>query len=107
MQLTSAEQRVLEELVDTFRRHFGASEVLLYGSAARGELEAGSDIDLLVVLPQVNWEIEKRLINYCFEAELKCGRVISTVCFTADELADSPLRVSPLVLRARKEGIPL
>ncbi len=107
MQLTSTEQRILKELVDTFRRQFGASEVLLYGSAARGDLEEGSDIDLLVVLPEVNWEIEKRLIDYCFEAELKCGRVISTVWFSRDELAHSPLRVSPLVLSARKEGIPL
>ena len=107
MQLTSTEQGILKELVDTFRRHFGASEVLLYGSAARGALEEGSDVDLLVVLPEVNWEIEKRLIDYCFKAELQCGRVISTVCFTADELTHSPLRVSPLVLNARKEGIPL
>ena len=107
MQLTSSEQRILKELVDAFRRHFGASEVLLYGSAARGELEQDSDIDLLVVLPEVNWEIEKRLIDHCFEAELKCGRIISAVCFTGDELAHGPLRASPLVLNARKEGIPL
>ena len=107
MQLTPAEQRILKELADAFRRDFGASEVLLYGSAARSQLEEGSDIDLLLVLPEVTWEIEKQVIDYCFQAELKCGRLISTVCFTRDELAESPLRASPLVLNARKEGTPL
>jgi predicted nucleotidyltransferase len=107
MELSQAEQGILKELVEAFRRDFGAVEVILYGSAARGQLEEGSDIDLLVVLPEVNWEIEKRLIDYCFQAELKCGRVISTVCFSQEELAQTPLRVSPLVLHARKEGIRL
>ncbi len=107
MELTEAEQQILRELVDAFRKDLGASEVLLYGSAARGELQEGSDVDLLVVLPEVTWEIEKRVIDYCFSAELKCGRIISTVCFAARELTQSPLRVSPLVLSARKEGISL
>ena len=107
MQLTRTERQILAELVDSIRRDFGASEILLYGSAARGELQEGSDIDLMVVLPEVNWDIEKRLASRCFQSELRCGRVISTVCFTREELDHSPLRVSPLVLRVRKEGIPL
>ena len=107
MQLSQTEQRILRELVDALRRDFGASEVLLHGSAARGQLQEGSDIDLLLVLPQLSWEIEKEVIEYCFRAELKCGRVISAVCFSRDELNESALRVSPFVLHARKEGIAL
>ena len=107
MRLSETEQQVLTELVKALRTGFGASEVLLYGSAARGELEEGSDIDLLVVLPEVNWEIEKRIVALCFHAEMALERIISTVCFSRAELENSPLRASPLVLNARREGVPL
>jgi predicted nucleotidyltransferase len=107
MQLTPCEQQILRELADTLRRDLGATEVLLYGSAARGQLEEGSDIDLLVVLPEVNWEIEKQVTDCCFQAELKCERIISAICFTEAELTHTPLRASPFVLNARKEGIQL
>ncbi|MCX6911430.1 MAG: nucleotidyltransferase domain-containing protein [Verrucomicrobia bacterium] len=88
-------------------RAMGATEVLLYGSAARRELEAGSDIDLLVVFPIVTWELEKRVGELCFEAGLECDRVFSTLCFSEDEIKRSPLRFSPVVLNARREGMVL
>ncbi len=107
MKLTEAEQQILRGLVDAFRKDLGASEVSLFGSAARGQLQDGSDVDLLVVLPEITWEVEKQVIDRCFRAELQCGRMISTVCFSRDELERSPLRISPLVLRVREEGIAL
>lgn len=107
MQLNRTEKRILAELVETLRSDFGAREVILYGSAARGRLEPDSDIDLLVELPQVNWEIEKKIIDRCFEAELECERIISTACFTRDELTRGPLRLSPFVLKVNREGVKL
>ena len=107
MQLSESEKEVLAEVVEALRADFGALEVVLYGSAARDDLEEGSDIDLLVVLPEVDWEIEQQISDCCFDAGLKCGRVISTVCFGRDEIGESPLRVSPFVLNVRREGIRL
>lgn len=104
MKLSSKEKDALDKLAKTFRERFGAEEVILYGSAARDELDQGSDIDLLIVLPEVNWEIEKDIIQNCFAAELKCDRIFSVTCYSVDELEHSPLRVSPLILNARKEG---
>jgi predicted nucleotidyltransferase len=79
----------------------------LYGSAARGQLDDESDIDLLVVLPSIDWEMEKEIIAVCFDAGLQCGRVLSPTCYTTEEMEHSPLRASPLVLTARREGRPL
>lgn len=107
MQLNDTERCVLADLIATLRRDFSASRVLLYGSAARDQLQEGSDIDLLVVLPKVDWEIEKQIVERCFQAELKCSRVISAACFTNDELTRTPLRVSPFVLNVHREGIEL
>jgi len=107
MKLTNSEFEKTEELAQVFRERFGAEEIILYGSAARDELEEGSDIDLLVVLPKVDWETEKKISDICFSAELECGRVFSVICYSVEELEHSPLRVSPLVLNARREGRPL
>lgn len=107
MKLSKAEQHGVAELANTLHEKFGAIEVLLYGSAARDDMDADSDIDLLVVLPNVNWEIEKEIIALCFEAELEYGRVFSVVCFSENDLKDTPLKESPLVKNARQQGRPL
>lgn len=107
MELTREEWEALSRVVQTLRDRFGATEVVLYGSAARGQMDEESDIDLLVVLPRVDWEMQKEIIAVCFDAGLQCGRVISPNCYTKEELEDSPLRSSPLVLTARREGQPL
>lgn len=107
MDLSREEREALTRVVQTLRDRFGVTEVILYGSAARGQLDEESDIDLLVVLPRLDWEIQKEIIGVCFEAGLQCGRVISPNCYTKEELEHSALRSSPLVLTARREGHPL
>ena len=104
MELTVEEREILSEVAQTLRDRFGAAEVILYGSAARGELDEESDIDLIVVLPTIDWATQKEIIAVCFDAELRCGRIISAICYTTDEMEHSPLRSSPLVLTARGEG---
>ncbi|HPC96209.1 MAG TPA: nucleotidyltransferase domain-containing protein [Sedimentisphaerales bacterium] len=104
MELSVEEQTALSQVVRTLRSQFGAVEVILYGSAARGDLDEESDIDLLVVLPRLDWTMHKDIIAVCFDAELQCGRVISAICYTTDEIEHSPLRSSPLVMTARREG---
>jgi predicted nucleotidyltransferase len=104
MELTAEEQDVLSKVTQTLRERFGVSEVILYGSAARGQLDEESDIDLLVVLPRTDWAIQKEISDLCFDAGLQCGRVISMLCHTTEEMEHSPLRSSPLVLTARREG---
>ena len=45
-------------------------------------MDEASEMDLLVVLPEVNWSIEKQISHLCYAAQLECGRVISTVGFS-------------------------
>jgi uncharacterized protein len=44
-------QEVLDELVRRIVAEVGPRRVVLFGSAVRGDLQPGSDIDLLVVMP--------------------------------------------------------
>ena len=104
MKLSKFENQALIELSRVFREQFGAKEVRLYGSAARDEMDEDSDIDIFLVLPEVSWQIEKDVIKLCFDAELKYGRVFSAVCYSIDDVRNSPLKESPLVLNVRKQG---
>jgi predicted nucleotidyltransferase len=107
MKLSALENKVLTELVEQFRARFGATEVFLYGSAARNQMDEASDVDLFVVLPKVDWRVEKEIISLCFDAELECGRVFSAMCCSVNDLYNSPLSESPLVVNVRKQGLAL
>lgn len=107
MKLTQTEKAVLSILVRTLKSELGAKEVVLYGSAARGSLDMESDIDLLVVLPAVDWEVEKRVGGLAFYAGLEIDRVISTLCFSEEDLRQSFRQTSPLLHNIRREGVML
>ena len=107
MKLTQKEKGVIDDLALRYRAEFGAERVVLYGSAARGTMDRESDIDLLIVLPSVDWEIEKRIGSLAFDAGLEIDRVISTLCFSVNDLENSPMRSSPLVHAIWREGVAL
>ena len=104
MKLNQNEKNIINSLSLRLKNDFNADKVLLFGSAARGELDEYSDIDILVVLPHRSWDIEKDIIDICFEAELNCNRVISTICYSKEEFYNSPLKESPLILNATRQG---
>jgi predicted nucleotidyltransferase len=107
MHLTPRERDLLTGFVRRLKTEFRAEEVVLYGSAVRGDMDPESDIDLFVVLPDVNWDVEKRIGDAAFDAGLEIGRVISTACFGKTDIADTPMRSSPFVLNVGREGVSL
>lgn len=105
MTLTPNERRVISELARDLRRDYGATDVRLFGSAARGEMDEGSDIDIFVVVPTLDWPKEQAISGRCYEATLACGRCVAPSIFTAHELTDTPLRVSPFVESVQRDGV--
>ncbi len=107
MELSAIERSVLAELTSDLRSDFGAVDVRLFGSAARGELGSESDIDLFVTVPDLSWPIERSIWDRCYEATLACGRVVTATLFAAHDLTNTPLSASPLVLTVQRDGVPL
>lgn len=104
MVLNANEERLLATLAEDLRREFGAIDVRLFGSAARGALDDESDVDIFVVVPMLDWQREQDICNRCYETTLACGRLISASVFSADELRNTPLKVSPFVEAVFREG---
>jgi len=92
------------------RRLFGAiyggrlEKIILFGSQARGEAEAGSDIDVLVVLhgPVRPGQEIRRTSETTAALSLKYGTVVSCTFVAADRYATEQ---SPLLLNARRVGV--
>jgi hypothetical protein len=81
------------------------SQLILFGSYARGEFTPDSDVDVLVV---VKWS-EVRLPDGSYEAPIADPRWQSIINVAADALLASGLEVAPLVVSEHRfrEGFPL
>ena len=71
----------VESAVGRLVAHFDPLRILVFGSYARGEARAGSDLDLLVVLPEVE---NKR------EAAIAMRRVLSDLPVPHDVYVTTP-----------------
>ncbi len=80
--------------------------VILYGSYARGDAVEGSDIDLIVLLENMENPIEE--LEKCFkqihQLDLAYDTLISMIPFDLDQYNTRKL---PIILNAKKEGIPI
>jgi hypothetical protein len=80
--------------------------VLLFGSWARGDAHPESDIDLLVVLDGVDsvWDELRRMDPVLWRRSLESDTVVTVLPVAAGDLEGGK---SPLLVRARAEGLPV
>lgn len=101
-------QPVLQALRSQLQQIYGERLVrlVLYGSQARGEAEAGSDIDVMVVLRGVVRPAREisRVGELAAALSLEHDVVISCLFLSANRYAREK---SPLLLNVRREGIAL
>jgi len=80
-QLRPPERAALADYLSRLRARFGARvlRVILYGSRARGEGDAESDLDVLVVVDGEDWRFHDAIADESVEPWLTHGALISPI----------------------------
>ncbi|MGH7962537.1 MAG: nucleotidyltransferase domain-containing protein [Candidatus Binatia bacterium] len=93
---------LIQTMTDRIVQEFHPTRVILFGSYARGDAAPGSDIDLLVVIPQL---VDKRRTAVAIRRVLAdlpvCKDIIVT---TPDEIARRGHVVGTVLRSALREG---
>ena len=105
--LTPDEREAIKEFSRLLREQLGTTvkEIILFGSKARGDSEKYSDIDILIVLDEVSWDIKKAISELAAEENIRHNVLISTIRYDIDIWAMPAIQASPFVMAVKREGI--
>jgi predicted nucleotidyltransferase len=99
---------VARDVATDLRRLYGGrlSNVILFGSWARGDAHPESDIDLLVVLDHVDsvWDELRRMDPIAWRHSFENETVVTVLPVSRSDLES---RQKPLLVRAQSEGLPV
>jgi len=105
--LRENEKRAIKILKEELVKRFGLIELRLFGSKARGEGGAESDIDVMIKVAEINPEVEALIDDIIFKINLENDSLISAIIFGKRELEEGPLSESPIYKVIQKEGVPI
>ena len=97
---------VIAKIVKLARKEFPESEIILYGSRARGDNQNDSDWDLLVLIdaPEISFNREKKIIDDFYELEVDVGEAFSPLIYRKSDWEERYVH-TPLFENINKEGI--
>lgn len=99
---------LLERCAAAIRQVVPEAEVILYGSVARGDDHAESDVDLLVLIkPAVTPAFRREIRGRIYEVALESDEVITAIVRQRALWHSEPLNCTPLYDGIQSEGIPL
>lgn len=79
----------------------------LFGSKARGDSAAGSDIDIFIVVDKRSPALEDQIIDVAFDVDLKYAVYISPRVVSADVLRNPIWKATAFLQNVAKEGVSL
>lgn len=105
---TEQETALLRRIRETVHAVEPAARIILYGSRARGDAQADSDWDLLVLLDgSVDAERKRTVSHRLYELEWETGNVLSPVIREKAQWESPLYRAMPFHWNVTQEGIAL
>lgn len=107
--LAPHELAALHDFVSHLRARFPESirHVWLFGSMVRGDADAESDIDLLVVADDNNWQFQQEVDALAVDMNLHYGVVLSDHMMSADQYRRLQEWHEPIYADIRRDGVDL
>jgi len=110
--LTSSEQTGLTTFVDFLSQRYGANllHVVLFGSKARGDFHAQSDLDVLVVVRMGDneyWQHWHEIVDIAWDIGLAYGLVISPIVKSEHAYMEMCKHQTLLARQVEREGAAL
>jgi predicted nucleotidyltransferase len=107
--LTQNEQAALVAFVARLREQYGdrVAHVVLFGSRARGEGDAESDLDVLVVLDDGDWRFRDAVALVAFEPMVEYGVVLSPLVVDLADYAWWQAHHAPIYRNISIDGVDL
>ena len=88
------------------RSRFPISQVVLFGSKARGDDDAESDIDLLVLTTRkLDWKQRQAIINCLYGLELELRVVASVLIVSEEDWHEGVYQVLPIREEIERDGV--
>jgi predicted nucleotidyltransferase len=108
-QLALSEQTAIKEYLDRIQQRFPdrVVAVMLFGSKARGDADAESDIDLLILVDLEANELRSELWRIAADVSLEYNLVLSPRVFDQNRWAEIRRLRLPLYRAIVSESIPL
>ena len=97
--------RVIEKFKLLISQKVKVLELRVFGSRARGDATAESDLDVLVVVDHLDYTIERYISDCAWEAGFPEDVIIMPVAISLDTLKNSPIRESVFIKNVYQEGI--
>ncbi len=97
--------KVVKRFKELVMQRVRIHELRVFGSRARGDASADSDLDILVVVDQLDRTMERYISDCAWEAGFPEDIVVVPIPISLDALKNRPLRSSVFIKNVYHEGI--
>jgi predicted nucleotidyltransferase len=99
---------LLRRIKELVREIVPDAQIILYGSRARGDAQADSDYDILILVDgPLNWRLERTIGDHLYDLELETGETLSIQVYSKDTWNSPIYRITPFRKNVEQEGIVL
>ena len=103
------EKQALTRFVDLLQQQLGGrvQQVVLFGSKARGDSRAWSDIDVLIVVDREDWRLSHAISDLAADVSLECDVLLGPRVIGQERWERMKQRGFGLYQNVAAEGIPV